>query len=56
MDRIALAVKAREEVEVWQQYPLPVLGASSSDAEREWHSFLMGKRVAYNTLSATING
>ena len=56
MDRIAQAVEAREKVEVWQQYPLPVLTAASTELERANHAVLMGKRVEYNTLSATING
>jgi hypothetical protein len=56
MDRIAQAVKAREQVEVWQQYPLPVLTPASTESERANHAFLMGNRVEYNTLSATING
>jgi hypothetical protein len=56
MDRIAPLVKAREAVEVWQQYELPVLSDKSTESERIWRDFLLEKRVAYNTLSATING
>jgi hypothetical protein len=56
MDRIAQAITAREAVEVWQQFPLPVLTPASTESERANRAFLMGKRVEYNTLSATING
>jgi hypothetical protein len=54
--RVAAAIKARDELVVWQLCPLPDLDEPNiTESRRQWRDFLLAKNVEYNALSAIIN-
>jgi hypothetical protein len=44
---------AKDSLEIWQQYPIPTEAEAKTESQAIWRNFLLGNRIAYNTLCAT---
>lgn len=45
-------MNTKESLEIWQQYPIPTEAEAKTEAQVLWRNFLLGNRIAYNTLCA----
>lgn len=45
--------KAKAELALYLQFPLPVITESSTEEQQRWRTFLLEKHTAYNALCAS---